>query len=117
MKLNTNLAAANAYQQAQKSAGQAYKTGVISPGSTNGAQQQGNGADAPSFTNLLKQGVDELARTQRTAENAGALSLNNKISPTELVLAINNADTTLRTAVNIRDRMISAYQDIIKMPV
>jgi len=35
----------------------------------------------------------------------------------DVVTAVANAETTLETVVALRDRMISAYQDIMRMPV
>jgi flagellar hook-basal body complex protein FliE len=36
---------------------------------------------------------------------------------TDVVTAVADAETALNTVVAIRDRVINAYQDIIKMPV
>jgi flagellar hook-basal body complex protein FliE len=37
--------------------------------------------------------------------------------PTDVVQAVNSADMTLQTVVAIRDKMIGAYQDILRMPI
>jgi flagellar hook-basal body complex protein FliE len=36
---------------------------------------------------------------------------------TDVVTAVSNAELTLQTVVTIRDRVIQAYQDIIRMPI
>ena len=36
---------------------------------------------------------------------------------TDVVQAVNSADITLRTIVTLRDRMVQAYQEVIRMPV
>ena len=36
---------------------------------------------------------------------------------TEVVTALSHAELTLQTATAIRDRVVQAYQDIIKMPI
>jgi flagellar hook-basal body complex protein FliE len=36
---------------------------------------------------------------------------------TEVVAALSHAEITLQTATAIRDRMVQAYQDIMKMPI
>jgi flagellar hook-basal body complex protein FliE len=33
------------------------------------------------------------------------------------VTAVSQAETTLQTVVAVRDKVIAAYQDIIKMPI
>jgi flagellar hook-basal body complex protein FliE len=35
----------------------------------------------------------------------------------EVVLSINEAEIALQTIVAVRDKVIAAYQDIIKMPI
>jgi flagellar hook-basal body complex protein FliE len=36
---------------------------------------------------------------------------------TEAVLAISRAELTLQTAVAVRDRVVAAYQDVMRMPI
>ncbi|MBN8898640.1 MAG: flagellar hook-basal body complex protein FliE, partial [Rhodospirillales bacterium] len=36
---------------------------------------------------------------------------------TEVVTALSRAELTLQTATAVRDRVVQAYQDIIKMPI
>ncbi|MEM6903398.1 MAG: flagellar hook-basal body complex protein FliE, partial [Pseudomonadota bacterium] len=36
---------------------------------------------------------------------------------TDVVMAVNNAEITLQSVVSIRDRVISAYQEILRMPM
>ena len=46
-----------------------------------------------------------------------AKAIAEKADLTDLVTSVTNAELTLQTVVAVRDRMISAYQDIIKMPI
>ena len=46
-----------------------------------------------------------------------AAAIQNKADLTEVVTAITNAEVTLQTVVAVRDRMISAYQQIMRMPI
>lgn len=99
--------AINAYQNAAKMAESAFS--ISSP-----SNEQKIG---PDFSELVNQAVGDAIDTQKVAENATAGSLINKTSIDDLSIAITNADLTLRTVVAVRDRVISAYQDIIKMPI
>jgi flagellar hook-basal body complex protein FliE len=36
---------------------------------------------------------------------------------TDVVTAVTNAELTLQTVVSVRDRLISAYQEIMRMPI
>ena len=61
--------------------------------------------------------LDKARNVEYKSESMSAQSLANKAEYHELVTAVNNAELTLRTVVSIRDKMISAYQDIIRMPI
>ena len=103
--------ALNAYQSAQRTA----NSGGMPEADALGAAQQS--ANTGGFWQLLDKNINDAVNTQYRGEAAGVASLSNKVSPTDLAVAINNAELTLRTITSIRDRVISAYQDIIKMPV
>jgi len=47
-------------------------------------------------------------------EVGGFLGLND---PEGFMLAVSNAEVALQTVVAVRDRVIAAYQDILKMPI
>lgn len=104
--------ALNAYQNAARVANSAG-TGEadLLSGAANAAQADGG------FWKVLEKNIDQAVNAQYRGEAAGVASLSNKVSPTDLAVAISNAEITLRTITAIRDRVISAYQDIIKMPV
>lgn len=53
----------------------------------------------------------------KTAEMNNMKAINGEVDLPELVQSVTNAETTLRTVVAIRDRLVQAYQEIIKMPV
>lgn len=75
-------------------------------------------ADAKaSFSNLVSEAVKSASGASQAAE---AASLQALVAPTDLsqvVLAVSNAEVTLQTVVAVRDRVIQAYQDIMKMPI
>jgi flagellar hook-basal body complex protein FliE len=71
----------------------------------------------PDFEDLVAQGLDRARDAGYVGESESAKSMANKAEYHELVTAVNNADLTLRTVVSIRDRMVSAYQDVLKMPI
>jgi flagellar hook-basal body complex protein FliE len=51
------------------------------------------------------------------AENLSASALLGKADYAQVVTAVANADVALQTVVTVRDKIISAYQDILKMPI
>lgn len=71
----------------------------------------------PDFEELITEALDTARDASYNGESISAKSLAGQAEYHELVTAVNNADLTLRTVVAVRDRMVSAYQDIIKMPM
>lgn len=71
----------------------------------------------PEFSELVKSGLERGKAAEYTGEQQSTLALANETELHELVTAITNAELTLQTVVGIRDRMINAYNDIIKMPI
>ena len=88
-------AAASAYQAAQRpAAGSEAGFGATLQRAIEGAVEVGHSADAASTQALLGQG-----------------------SVTDVVLSLQQAEVTLKTAVAVRDRVIAAYQDVLRMPI
>lgn len=80
-----------------------------------GAPAAGEGAEG--FGAALAGVLDDAIKTTRGGEQAMAASASGKAELVDVVTAVANAETTLETIVALRDRMISAYQEIMRMPV
>lgn len=74
-------------------------------------------AGKSSFAKLVEDAVSSSIDAQYKSEATAMESLTGKVALTDLVTAVANADLTLNTVVAVRDRVISAYQDIIRMPI
>lgn len=70
-----------------------------------------------SFADLLSSVVGNAATSTHKAEHLQLQSLSGKAELSDLVSAITNAELTLDTIVAVRDKIISAYQSIIGMPI
>lgn len=82
------------------------------------AQGKGVGADdGISFSDFLKQKVSDSIDTIRSGEKASAAAVTGQADLTEVVQAVTSAELTLQTVVAVRDRLISAYQEIMRMPI
>jgi len=55
--------------------------------------------------------------TLRAGEAASARAVSGEASLIEVVSAVSASELTLQTVVAIRDRMVGAYQEIMRMPV
>lgn len=109
MVTNVNFSkAAGAYQQNTK----------LLEGLKDGATGSENAYNGPSFAQMIG---DTLESSLDTVKNAESLKLQSvttgKVEMADLVTAIANAELTVNTVVAVRDRVISAYQDILRMPI
>ena len=75
--------------------------------------------DAPpsGFADILRTSIENIAETQREAESLSVKAVTGEASLIEVVGALNNAELTLNSVVAIRDRVLAAYQEIIRMPI
>ena len=69
------------------------------------------------FFDMVAKSLGDAAATGYKGEATTALGLSGKAGITDVVNAVNNAETALTTVVAIRDKVINAYQDIIKMQI
>ena len=104
-----SLVAANAaYQAAAK---------VGSAGATESAAQAAAAQGSGNFSDALASAVKDAAGTMRAGETAATQGAAGQGDVVQVVNAVTAAELTLETVVAIRDRVISAYQDIMKMPI
>jgi flagellar hook-basal body complex protein FliE len=95
-------AALNAYASAASRA--------VQPGAT----EESGGA---SFGSLLEQAAKESIDTLHTGEQMSAKAALGKADLTDVVSAVTNAEMTLQTVTAVRDKVVSAYQQILQMPM
>ena len=70
-----------------------------------------------SFLDLVKDSVGTTVQANRAAEQISAEAIAGRADLTDVVTALSHAETTLTTVVKVRDRMISAYQQVLRMPI
>lgn len=77
------------------------------------------GAAGTGFADALKNALDEVSRTQKAAENLSTeLQLGNPaVSLEETVIAQAKANIAFQAVVQTRNRLVSAYHDIMNMQV
>ena len=75
------------------------------------------GDAAGGFGDLVSRAMETGIEISRTAEAASTQALTGQGGVTEAVLAISRAELTLQTAVAVRDRVVAAYQEVMRMPI
>ncbi len=76
-----------------------------------------DGAGGESFSDLLKKAASSAVDTLKLAEQASLQGVQGKADIAQVATAVANADATLQTVIAVRDKVIAAYQDIIKMTI
>jgi flagellar hook-basal body complex protein FliE len=102
------VSATAAYQAAQRIAAASEQISSAAPGS---------GTAPASFDKVLADALHNAVGTMRTGEAASAQGATGQGDLVGVVNAVTAAELTLETVVAIRDRVIAAYQDIMKMPI
>ncbi len=73
--------------------------------------------DAGGFGGLVARAMEAGIEISRTAEAASTQALTGQGGVTEAVLAISRAELALQTGVALRDRVVAAYQEVMRMPI
>jgi flagellar hook-basal body complex protein FliE len=71
----------------------------------------------PSFAALLDRTLSDAIDAGHKGEAIATAAVSGHTSLQEVVEAVNAAELTLQTVVAVRDRMIAAYQEILRMPI
>lgn len=69
------------------------------------------------FGGMLTRAVQGAVQTGQHAETAAMQAISGGGNLTEVVQALSRAELALQTTTAIRDRVVQAYQDIMKMPI
>jgi flagellar hook-basal body complex protein FliE len=103
----TNLAASNAYNLAQRLTNQTQSTQTLE-----------KAADAqPDFAHMVKDGVTGVLDKGQVAETTATQMVAGKADVVDVVTAVAETEVALETMVSVRDRVISAYEEIMRMPI
>ena len=100
--------AVNAYQAAiQRLADGAGGTAKASPSSASGSY----------FSSMVKGFAEDAVKTGEKAESQTAAAAAGKADLNSVVMAVSEAELTLNTVVAVRDKVIEAYREILRMPI
>ena len=75
------------------------------------------GATGGGFGNMVETMISGAASSMRTAEAASAKQVAGKGDLIDVVTAIGAAEMALDTVVAVRDRVVGAYTDIMRMQI
>ena len=104
-------AAANAYQALSRLS-EGLSTGG---GAARAAAQSKDGIG--DFGNLVRQSLGSIAQQAHNAEQQSRSFANGKSDLVDVVTAVAESEVALETLVSVRDRVINAYEEILRMPI
>ena len=92
-----------------------YNNAISRAGKSGLSARTGEGEG--SFSDLLREATRSSVDALRQGEAASAAAITGNADLTSVVTAVTNAELTLQTVVAVRDRVVQAYQEIIRMPI
>jgi flagellar hook-basal body complex protein FliE len=71
---------------------------------------------AAGFEDMMKEAMGKLSQVQQDAESA-VKELASGGDPTKAIIAMEKADMSFQMMVEVRNKLISAYQEVMRMQV
>ena len=96
---------AKAYAAVQKAAGTGDQAPAMGVGAVGG------------FGDILRATMGDAVQASKHAESQMAAQVAGKAELVDVVTAISAAEASLETVLAVRDQVISAYQEIMRMPI
>ncbi|MEQ8403549.1 MAG: flagellar hook-basal body complex protein FliE [Oceanicaulis sp.] len=109
-----DLAAVRAYAAVAQSAGRIQGA---NPAQDAAQAAAAPGAGAPDFGSMVKDAVGSVEATVKNAESMTQAAATGQAELVDVVTAVAAAEVQLETVVAVRDQVIRAYQEIMRMPI
>ncbi|WP_332638588.1 flagellar hook-basal body complex protein FliE [Brevundimonas sp.] len=77
----------------------------------------GAGVGQSGFADMLTSVMGDMTRSSRAAETQMASAVQGQGSLIDVVTAVSSAEASLETVMAVRDQVIQAYQEIMRMPI
>lgn len=119
MGIDGVLAQIRALQQQTRLSPPSIGKAPASVGAANGLGAAAPAKDTVSFSSVLKKGLDAVNSTQANAATMAARFERGEpgVELSQVMLEANKAQVAFRATVEVRNRLVSAYQDIMNMPL
>jgi flagellar hook-basal body complex protein FliE len=75
------------------------------------------GAPATSFGNLLNEAIQQVNDVEKTSQNELEKFLSNESDLHSVMIALEKADLSFQTMMQVRNKFVQAYQEIMKAQV
>jgi flagellar hook-basal body complex protein FliE len=103
----TPISAANAYAKLAK---------LADPGASLG-KAGGVGSDGPSFGAMVKDAINSVVEAGKNSDAQSQAMAAGKANLVDVVTAVTETEVAVQTLVSVRDKVIAAYEEIMRMPI
>ena len=101
------ITAANAYAKLAR---------LADPGANPLKQTTGDSA-GPSFGTMVKEAINSVVEAGRKSDGQVQAMAAGKANIVDVVTAVSETEVAVEAMVSIRDKVISAYEEIMRMPI
>jgi flagellar hook-basal body complex protein FliE len=105
--------ATNAYQDALRAAERI----IAKAGASSGEIDETQSAKGASFMDMVGSALKGAEALGYKSEEVATKAVTGKASLADVITAVSSAENALSTVVAVRDKVIGAYQEIIRMPI
>jgi flagellar hook-basal body complex protein FliE len=82
-----------------------------------GLESRDRPGDGGEFADLVKNALKEAKRIGEKSEQMSIQGIQDKADLNQVITAVAEAELTLQTVVAIRDKVVDAYKEILRMPI
>ncbi len=80
-------------------------------------KKSGNDIHQGEFADLVKSAIKEAVRIGERSETLSIQGISDKADISKVVTAVSEAELTLQTVITVRDKVLDAYKQILRMPM
>jgi flagellar hook-basal body complex protein FliE len=107
--MTSPTAAANAYSALAR---------LTDPSAALGKAAGEGGAGGPSFGAMLKEAIGSVLETGRKSDaQTQTMAAGGKSNIIDVVTAVSETEVAVEALVSVRDKVIAAYEEIMRMPI
>ena len=81
------------------------------------AKAGGEGSSGPNFGELVKEAIGSMTQASRASDAQSQAMAAGKANIVDVVTAVAETEVAIDTLVSVRDKVVQAYEEIMKMPI
>jgi flagellar hook-basal body complex protein FliE len=102
------IAAASAYAKLAK---------LADPGANIAKSVGSDGGEGPSFGTMVREAIGSVVAAGKKSDAQSQAMAAGKANIVDVVTAVTETEVAVQTLVSVRDKVIQAYEEIMRMPI